>query len=393
MGRDTTMARRVQAIEPFHVMDILARAKHLERSGRKIVHMEIGEPDFVTAQPVIEAGIRALRAGKTFYTPALGLPELREAISLYYKQTYGADVPARRIVVTPGASGALQLALAALVDPGDGVLMSDPGYPCNRHLVHHINGNPIAIPVRAEDGFQLTGQAIRSHSAPATKLVMAASPSNPTGTILDEDRLRDLIDACAASGNCLVVDEIYHGLVYGSRLPTALSLAEDVFVVNSFSKFFGMTGWRVGWLVVPESFIRAIDKLAQNIFLAAPTIAQHAAIAALQPESLAIMEQRRDRFQERRDYLLEELKRLGYTIPVVPRGAFYIYANSQHISSDSLKFSQDLLESVGVAITPGCDFGTFQAQRHVRFAYTTRMEQLRLGIERLERYQVERYVV
>jgi len=393
MGREPAMARRIQAIEPFHVMDILARAKHLESSGRKIVHMEIGEPDFVTAQPVIEAGVSALRAGHTFYTPALGLPDLREAISLYYKHTYGADVPARRIVVTPGASGALQLALAALVDPGDRVLMSDPGYPCNRHLVHHINGNPIGIPVGPDDGFQLTGHAIRSHSEPPSKVVMAASPSNPTGAILNEDRLRDLIDACAATGNYLVVDEIYHGLVYGDRLATALSLSDDIFIVNSFSKFFGMTGWRVGWLVVPESFIRAIDKLAQNIFLAASTIAQHAAIAALQPDSLSIMEQRRARFQERRDYLLAELQRLGYMIPVIPGGAFYIYANCQHISSDSLKLSQDLLESAGVAITPGCDFGTFQAQRHVRFAYTTQMEQLRLGIERLEHYQAERYAI
>ncbi len=379
-------AGRMQFIQPFHVMALLARARQLEAAGRSIIHMEIGEPDFVTPQPVIDAGIRALEEGRTHYTPAVGLTALRERIAGFYGERYGVSVEPERIVVTPGASAALQLVMAALVNPGDRVLMADPGYPCNRNFVYLVNGEPVGIPVTADTGYQPSLEQVEAHWSQDTAALLVASPSNPTGTLLDADTLQAFHSFTSARGRALVVDEIYHGLVYGERAPTALAVSEEVFVINSFSKYFGMTGWRLGWLVAPLDMVPEIDKLAQNLFLAAPTLAQHAALRAFDPDNLQILEERREAFRERRDYLLPALRELGFSIPVTPEGAFYLYADCSRFTDDSYAFSQRLLEEAGVAITPGTDFGTFQPERHVRFAYTTSLENLQEGVRRLRDY-------
>ncbi len=384
MSKKPHIAKRMDDIQPFHVMALLGRARELEAQGRDIVHMEIGEPDFTTAQPIIDAGIKALQAGQTHYTPSVGLPALREAISAFYKQHYDVDVPARRIVITPGASGALQLIFSVLVNPGNSVLMADPGYPCNRHFVRLNEGDPVGVPVGADTDYQLTADLLEEYWSENTVAAMLASPSNPTGTIVSRDSLQFMHTVAEKHGGHLIVDEIYHGLVYDEDVGTALAIDDDVFVINSFSKYFGMTGWRVGWLVAPEGYIDAIDRLAQNIFLAASTPAQHAAIAAFKPESVAILDQRRTEFAERRDYLLPALRELGFDIPVTPQGAFYLYANCSKFTDDSYQFANELLEEAGVAITPGIDFGSNKPEQHVRFAYTTSIENLKKGVERIK---------
>ncbi|MGE3480924.1 MAG: pyridoxal phosphate-dependent aminotransferase [Gammaproteobacteria bacterium] len=380
------VARRMDAIAPFHVMDVLARARALERAGRTIVHMEIGEPDFATPAPVIEAGMRALRAGLTHYTSATGLPELRAAIAGFYRSRAGIEVDPARIVVTPGASGALQLILGVLLNPGDRVLMADPGYPCNRHFVRMFEGEAAGVPVDAATGYQLTAALLEAHWTPDTRAVLLASPSNPTGTLIAPDELARIAALAEARGAALIVDEIYQGLVYEGRAETALHRRGTVFVLNSFSKYFCMTGWRIGWLVAPERFIPAIDRLAQNIFLATSTPAQYAALACFESATLALLEQRREEFRARRDFLLPALRGLGFDIPLTPQGAFYLYADCSRHTKDSYAFCLDLLERAGVAITPGRDFGHHRPERHVRFAYTTGLEQLRLGVERLGEY-------
>jgi aspartate/methionine/tyrosine aminotransferase len=379
-------AKRIAAITPFHVMALLARAREMEAQGRSVVHMEIGEPDFTTAQPIIDAGVRALQQGKTHYTPAVGMSTLREAIADHYREQYGLAIDAGRIIVTPGASGALQLLLALLVDVGNQVLMSDPGYPCNRNFVLLYEGEPVAIPVSAADGYQLSAEMLDQHWSAKTSCVLLASPSNPTGTIISPGRLSALLDVVRHHNGALIVDEIYHGLTYGDEVSTALAFGEDVFVINSFSKYFGMTGWRLGWLVAPPACIDALDRLAQNLYLAAPTVAQHAALAAFQPETQAILEQRRQEFRKRRDYLLPALRQLGFGIDVEPQGAFYLYADCGRFTDDSFTFCTELLEKAGVAITPGIDFGHFEAGRHVRFAYTTSLPLLEQGVERIARF-------
>jgi aspartate/methionine/tyrosine aminotransferase len=380
------IAHRLNAIAPFHAMALLARARELEAQGRSVVHMEIGEPDFATPQPVVDAGINALRQGKTHYTPAVGLPELREAIADYYLSQFQAKIDPRRVVVTPGASGALQLILAMLVNPGSQVLMADPGYPCNRNLVFLFEGEPVMVPVEAQHHYQLSTELLQHYWSDRTSCVMVASPSNPTGTVISRDRLEALLQTVRDRGGHLIVDEIYQSLWYEEVPETALTLGEDVFVINSFSKYFGMTGWRLGWLVAPEDAVDQLDKLAQNLFLSAPTPAQHAALAAFQPETQAILEQRRQEFQRRRDFLLPALRRLGFDISVEPQGAFYLYADCSRLTQDSFAFATELLENAGVAITPGIDFGRHKATRHVRFAYTTSMQQLQLGIERIAEF-------
>ena len=380
------IATRLARIEPFHVMDILARARAMEKQGRSIIHMEIGEPDFPTAEGIVQAGIAALQAGHTHYTPALGLPELRQAIAANYIPAAHPD--AGRTVVTPGASGALQLVFATLINPGDQVLMADPGYPCNRHFVRLFEGEAVTIPVDAATAYQLNADLIRRHWTPGTVAVLLASPSNPTGTIIPPAEMTEIVRTVEKLGGVLVVDEIYHGLVYGGEAVTALSYSPDVFVVNSFSKYYGMTGWRLGWMVAPASYIPAIDKLAQNIFLAPSTVAQYAAQAAFTPAVQAELLRRRDVFQERRDYLLPVLRELGFGIPVEPQGAFYLYADCSRFTSDSRAFALDLLEQAGVAITPGVDFGSHRAGQHARFSYANTLENLREGVSRLGQYLV-----
>lgn len=382
----TEIAKRMARIVPFYVMDILARAKELESQGRSIIHMEVGEPDFTSPEPVIEAGKNALDAGHTGYTAACGIPELRQKIARYYEQHYGIDLDSQRIIVTPGSSGALQLVMGVLINPGQAVLMTDPGYPCNKNFVEFMSGSPILLPVGPETGYQLNAQQIENAWTDTTRAVLVATPSNPTGTLVPHDELLRIYEVVRSHGGTLIVDEIYQGLTYGTHSYSALAIADDVFVINSFSKYYGMTGWRIGWLVAPSAFVGSLDRLAQNIFLSCSAPAQYAALRALDPDCRTILESRRQEFQKRRDFLLPALKEIGFRIPVVPEGAFYLYADCSKLTDDSFAFAYKLLEDEGVAITPGKDFGNNRPEHHVRFAYTTSVENMKEGVRRIKRF-------
>jgi aspartate/methionine/tyrosine aminotransferase len=377
------LTQRAKEIQPFHVMDILSRARALEAQGRDVVHMEIGEPDFPTPEPVRRAGIAALEKGELFYTPALGLPELRQGVADFYRRRYGIEVSSSRIIITTGASGALMLACAALVEAGEEVILADPGYPANRQFVRVMGGVPRAVPVDASSAYQLAPDHLERAWGERTAAALVASPSNPTGTLVSSEHLAAMAEIARAKGGTLIVDEIYHGLVYEGDAGTVLELANDVFVINSFSKYFNMTGWRLGWMVAPEDYVAGIDRLSQNLYLAAPTIAQYAGLSALLPETLSILDGRVREFKARRDYLLPELRRLGFDIPVTPQGAFYIYAGCSKHTHDSFRFARDLLEQAGVAIAPGDDFGSNQSEKYVRFAYTNSIERLKEGVRRI----------
>lgn len=373
-------------IAPFHVMELLTRARQFEAEGRSIVHMEVGEPDFPTPQPVIDAASAFIRNGKVYYTPALGIPQLREAIARFYFDRYRLSISPERIAVTAGSSGALLLALGVLLDPGDELLLPDPGYPCNRHFVRTMEGMPRALPVGPEADYQPTAEQVQQCWSVRSKGLLVASPANPTGTMISPAAMAALSSCVSERGGVLLVDEIYHGLSYGCDAESALASSDEVFVINSFSKYFGMTGWRLGWLVAPLRFVRDIEKLAQNLFISPSTPAQHAALAAFAPETIAVLESRRAEFQARRDFLLPALRRLGFRIAAEPRGAFYLYADSSGLAPDSHAFAEKLLEQAGVAITPGLDFGMNAPQRHVRFAYTVSLEKLEEGVARLARH-------
>ncbi len=380
------VAERMSEIRPFYVMELLARARELEGLGRSIIHMEVGEPDFPTPGPVVEAGKQALDADHTHYTPALGIPELRQAIADFYGRQFGITVDSGRVMVTPGSSGGLQLVTSVLLNPGDGLLMADPGYPCNRHFVQLVGGEPQLVAVDGGSRYQLSAALVAENWSENTKGVLVATPANPTGTTLSMDELRAIYQVVKERGGLLIVDEIYSSLVYGMDPQTALSIADDILVINSFSKYFGMTGWRLGWIIAPGSLVDAIDRLAQNIFLSPPTPSQYAALAAFGEDTLQILEQRRQMFCERRDYLLPELKTLGFEFPVVPEGAFYLYGRCDRVTDDSYQFAMALLEQEGVAVTPGRDFGDNQPEKHLRFAYTTDIEKLKEGVARIRRF-------
>lgn len=379
-------ASRLADIAPFHVMELLTRAKALEAEGRDIIHMEVGEPDFLTPAPIVAAAQQAIAEGRTFYTPALGLPELRETISRYYTDRYGIAVPASRIAVTAGASGALTLAMACLVEPGSEWLVTDPGYPCNRHFIRAFEGVPTAIPVDAASNYQPTPELLEQYWGEKTAGALFASPANPTGTMLTAREIDALARFVRQRDGQLIVDEIYHGLTYEEDAPTALAAGDDIFVVQSFSKYFQMTGWRLGWLVVPESYVRDIEKLAQNLFISPSTPAQYAALAAFAPATIELLELRRAEFKRRRDFLAPALRSLGFRLDARAQGAFYLYADCSALTEDSDRFARDLLESAGVAITPGLDFGHHAPRQHVRFAYTTDIARLDEAVARIRRY-------
>ncbi|MCP5247466.1 MAG: pyridoxal phosphate-dependent aminotransferase [Candidatus Accumulibacter sp.] len=382
----TFPARRLADIAPFHVMELMARAKTLEGEGHDIVHMEVGEPDFPTPEPIIAAAQAQIATGRVFYTPALGLPELRRAIASFYSRRYGVDIPFSRIVVTAGASAALLLAMASLAEAGSEWLLTDPGYPCNRNFVRSFEGVPVGIPVHAENNFQPTLSDIERHWTRRTAGVLLASPANPTGTLLDDTTLAAIAGFVRQQGGQLIVDEIYHGLTYEREASTALRFGDDIFVVQSFSKYFNMTGWRLGWLVVPERFGRDIEKLAQNLFISPSTPAQHAALAAFEPATISILEGRRNEFRRRRDFLAPALERLGFRLPTRPEGAFYIYADCSALTDNSDRFARALLEAAGVAITPGLDFGSNAPEKHLRLAYTAGVERLAEAADRIGRF-------
>ena len=381
----TSISDRMSDISPFYVMQLLARAKELDSLGKRVVHMEIGEPDFPTPDAVVEAGIRFIRDGGVKYTPAAGLTELREAISRHYSTRYGIAVPRSRIFVTPGGSGALLLALGVLLNPGQEVLLADPGYPCNRNFIRLFEGKSKLLCVGPATGYQLTAEAIRTNWNDGTAGVLIASPSNPTGTVIAGGQFASIVEVVRENDGFVISDEIYHGLEYGVRSDTALKFDDNCFVVNSFSKYFGMTGWRIGWVVVPEPFVEAIERLAQNIFISAPAHSQYAALASLENTCILELERRRLEFENRRDFLFDNLRRLGFLVSAKPQGAFYIYADCSVHTDDSYRFARDLLERAGVAVTPGKDFGHNAAETHLRFAYTTSMDQLQEGIARLEK--------
>jgi len=378
------MALRARAIEPFHVMRILAQARELEAQGRSIIHMEIGEPDFPSPAPVIAAGKQALDDKLTHYTAANGLPELRQAIADQYHP--GSNLDADRILVTPGSSGALQLVMAMLLNSGDGLMLADPGYPCNRHIASLFNAEVQSVAVDEATDYQLTAELVEKHWQRNTRVVLIASPSNPTGTLISNEQLSAITHLLEEKGATLVVDEIYHGLVYDEKPDSALKISDQLFVINSFSKYYGMTGWRVGWLVVPVDFIEVANRLAQNMFLAAPTISQYAALAALGQETEEELSRRRDVFHQRRDVLLPLIEAAGFKVRTKPAGAFYIYADCSEISDDSMALCDSLLHQAGVAITPGADFGSHKSNVHIRFSYANTIENLQEGMRRIQQW-------
>ena len=378
-------AERLNRIAPFRVMELMERAKVLEAEGHTLVHFEVGEPDFPTATPILEAGHRALDAGHTKYTQALGVPALRQRIARYYAEEIGVEVDPDRVVVTSGASGGLLLLAALLLNPDDELLMTDPGYPCNEVFVGLVNGRAVRIPVTADAGFQLQADQLEAHWSASSRGVLLASPSNPTGVVMRAPVLKSLIDTTHRLGGVVLLDEIYQGLIYDqvSDYRSGLALDDDIFVLNSFSKYFGMTGWRLGWMVVPDHARDGIARLAQNLFISPSSIAQHAALAAFEPATMAIHESRRAQFARRRDLLQRGLSGLGFGIPVPPAGAFYLYVDISHTGFDSSDFCWRLINEFQVAVTPGLDFGSHQAERFVRFAYTTGESAIELGLDRI----------
>ena len=380
------IASRMEAITPFYVMELLARAKQLEAQGRNIIHMEIGEPDFATPKPIIDAGVAYIETGQVKYTPAAGLPELRQKIANYYWQQYQVTVPVERIFITPGASGAFLLALGVSLNPGDEVLLSDPCYPCNQNFIHLFDAKVKHVPVYADTAYQLSADLLQKHWQAHTRATLIASPSNPTGTIIQAAELEKCINFVSDKQGLLFSDEIYHGLVYEQGIASALEFSDQVFVINSFSKYFGMTGWRAGWLIVPEAFSQVTEKLAQNIFISTSSHSQYAALAAFDAETLQELEKRRQDFSLKRDFLYEHLLRLGFNIPVKPAGAFYIYADCSKFTDNSQQFAQQLLETEGLAVTPGKDFGYNESDKYLRFSYTGTMGHIAEAMQRLERF-------
>lgn len=372
-------------IEPFEVMEIQTLARQVEARGEDVIHLEIGEPDFRTPAPVIEAAKRALDTQPMYYTSAMGLPALREAISRFYTERYKVDVPAARIIVTAGSSAALLLAFGVLLDPDDEVLLADPGYPCNRHLIRTLGAVPRSIPVGAKERYQLTEELARRHWGPKTRMAMVASPSNPTGTLVTPEETAKLAMLVREKGGTLLMDEIYHGLTYGIDARTAAEEGDDIVVVNSFSKYFQMTGWRLGWLVAPPQLVRKIETLAQNLFISPSAVAQYAALACFTPETIAIVERRRAELDERRRFLIPALESLGFSVPVVPQGAFYIYADCSRLSDDSFTLARRILTEAHVAVTPGKDFGANHPERHIRIAYTQTVARLEEAVERIRK--------
>ncbi len=381
------LASRMDAIEPFHVMEVQRRAFQLEAAGRRVIHMEIGQPDFSAPQPVIDAAIRALQREPMGYTASLGLPALREALARFYADRYGVNVGPERIMVTAGASGAFLIAMGSLIDPGDELLMPDPCYPCNRHFVRMFEGSAKTVPSDETTHYQLSAADVQRHWAARTRGVVLASPSNPTGTMVPQDALRAILAEVKRRGGIAILDEIYQGLSYGGeRRPTALGVSDEILVVNSFSKYFSMTGWRLGWLVAPSAYVREMERFAQNAFISVSAPAQYAALAAFRPETIEILEARRAEFQRRRDFLVPALRSLGFEVPVMPEGAFYVYAGCARFTDDSESFALRLLEETGVAITPGIDFGVHRARSHVRFAYTRSLTDLEEGAARMAQF-------
>ncbi len=387
------LASRAERIEPFYVMEVAKAAAELgaqvAHTDAPMLYLNIGEPDFTAPPLVQDAAERAIRDGRTQYTSALGLPALRERVSDWYRSHFGLNIPAQRIVITAGASAALQLACLALIEQGDEILMPDPSYPCNRHFVSAADGRAVLLPTRAEQRFQLSADQVREHWGPQTRGVLLASPSNPTGTSIAPEEMRRIHAEVQSRGGITMVDEIYLGLSYDATFGhSALALDDQVISLNSFSKYFNMTGWRLGWMVVPEALVPAIERLAQNLYICPSTVAQQAALACFEPESLRVFETRRAEFQARRDAFIPALQAIGLSVPVMPDGAFYAWADCTQACArlgvkDSWDFAFEVMRRAHVAITPGRDFGQADTARFVRFSTASSMQTLQTSVERL----------
>jgi aspartate/methionine/tyrosine aminotransferase len=388
------ISSRAEKIEPFYVMEVAKAAGALAREvaapDRPMIFLNIGEPDFTAPPLVQEAAVRAVRAGATQYTQATGLDLLRQRISDWYRQRFGVEVPARRIVITAGASAALQLACLALIEAGDEILLPDPSYPCNRHFVTAAEGTAVLVPTTAEERFQLSAAKVEAAWTAKTRGVLLASPSNPTGTSIAPDELRRIHEVVSQRGGITLIDEIYLGLSHDDQFgQTALAIDDQVISINSFSKYFNMTGWRLGWLVVPDALVPAVERLAQNLFICASTIAQYAALACFEAESIAEYERRRAQFKARRDWFIPQLNALGLHVPVVPDGAFYAWADCSDFArklgiDGSWDFAFEVMKRAHVAVTPGRDFGTAETARFVRFSTASSMAHLEEAIARLK---------
>ncbi len=377
-AKSTTKSRRIQ---PFYVMELLEKAQAMEAQGIDVVHMEIGEPDFPTPLPIREAAKKAIGDGRTFYTHSLGLKELRERIAAHYSESRGVSVTPDRIIVTNGTSGAFFLLSAVLLGRRRNLFISDPGYPCYRNFGILLDARVVPIPVSEESRFEVTAEHIEASRA-VPHLLTICTPSNPTGTVYGEESLARLAGSVRKRGGVMAIDEIYSGLTYEGEAPSALALSDEIVVIDGFSKTYAMTGWRLGWIIVPQSLVRPLQKVAQNVFISAPTIAQYAALEAFDAKAdLLAMKQT---YRERRDYLFPQLERLGFGLPARPSGAFYIYANIEKWGMDSMEFAEKALLEAHVAVTPGYDFGSHRAASHVRFSYANNMEQLKAGCRRLE---------
>jgi len=392
------IAQRAQRIEPFYVMEVAkaasALAQQVAHTASPMIFLNIGEPDFTAPPMVQQAASSAIAQGNTQYTQATGLPALRERISHWYATRFGAQVAPSRIIITAGASGALQLACLALIDAGDEILMPDPSYPCNRHFVSAAEGTAVLIPTTADERFQLTNDKVQAAWNPKTRGVLLASPSNPTGTSIAPEELQRIHEFVRSQGGITLIDEIYLGLSYEehfghSALAMPGELGQSVISINSFSKYFSMTGWRLGWLVVPEALVPVIERIAQNLFICASTVAQHAALACFEADSLLEYERRRAEFKARRDYFIPELNRLGLRVPVMPDGAFYAYADCSQAAarlgvSGSWDFAFELMKRAHLAVTPGRDFGLAAPEKFVRFSTASSMDHLQEAVARLE---------
>jgi aspartate/methionine/tyrosine aminotransferase len=371
-------------------MDLLKRARELDDLGQDVVHMEAGEPDFETAPAIKRAAVEAIQTKAIQYTPAGGIAPLRERIARFYQERYGIELGPERVLVTPGASGGLLLAFSLLAEKGQRFMMADPGYPCNPQFLRLVEAGAQRVRVDASTNFQLTAELVRTHWAEDTAGVLLASPANPTGAVVPPEEMSRIAATVRELGGELIVDELYHGLTYGFDAQSALAEDNQVVVLNSFSKYFGMTGWRLGWLVAPADAIAEMEKIAQNLFISPPTLSQYAALAAFEPESIQLFESRRRAFQERRDLLVSGLRELGFVIDTPPQGAFYVYADASALTDNSFEWCWSLLEEDKVAATPGADFSRFDANKYVRFSYTTGLDRIELALERLAR-RAQRY--
>lgn len=382
----TKPANRTDAIVPFYAVEMFKQASALAAQGHDIISLGIGEPDFTAPAAVVETLQRAAQAGLSGYSEPTGLPLLRESIAQHYNEAFGTQLGPERIIVTSGASGALSLVTLALINPGDEILMPDPSYPANQNFILAVGGLPRLIPCSADQGFQLDAQSVADHWGPQTRGVLIASPNNPTGASIGPEALKALIVEVRKRDGFIILDEIYLGLYFDNKPDSGLTLDDNIIVINSFSKYFHMTGWRLGWLIAPSALIPDIEKIASSLTICAPTLAQHAALTCFEPDVMSIYEKRRLSFKQRRDYLLPELERLDLKVPVVPDGAFYIYADIRAHSKNSVDFATSLLERAGVATVPGLDFGPAHADHMLRFSYATGLDRLEEAIERIGRH-------